>query len=144
MIKIIGFVLLAIIPAYSFACKDALYRDKYPITNFSGYSDVIVAKVIQSRQDNTKRYNPLISFDAVVSEKLKGELKANEVIHVSAKIEEPHAVCPVQLKANSMYLLLLERDDGQLQISRFSFPIENTSEYFSSYLSQVKSIINGP
>ncbi|WP_316674883.1 hypothetical protein [uncultured Tolumonas sp.] len=142
MIKIISCILLVFASTYSFACKDPLYKDKYQITNFSGYSDVIVARIITSKHNDDEMYSPLMSFDAAVLEKIKGALTPNQVIHVSAKIEDPRAACPLYFKENSTYLLLLERQEGELQISRFSFPIESNNEHFSSYLSQVKSGIN--
>ena|SRR3990167_7859825 len=144
MIKNIICILTTLFPAFAYACKDPLYTDKYPITNFSGYSDVILARVIESRRDDEKIYSQLISFDAVVSEKIKGSLKVSDVIHVSAKVEEPHAACSLHFKEDSVYLLLLERLDGKIQISRFSFPIESSSSYFSSYVLQVKSNLNIP
>lgn len=134
-------IVTPLIPYSSFACKEAILGKTFPITNFDEYDYIVVVKIDQAVHSDKYEYNPLISFKATVLESIKGGLNKGYTFAGIAKKEEAHAVCPVHLDVGGTYLLLLSKENGKYQLSRFSLPIKSDHQYFDNYISQIKAII---
>ena len=142
MKKLLIIVIALLTPTISFACKEAIFGKMHPITNFSKYNTIVVAKINKSIHSDKYRYKPLVSFEATVIERLKCSINEGVSFSGKPKQEQPRAVCPVHLTEDGIYLLLLSKESGLYIISRFSFPVKNNSKYFSNYISQIKGAIN--
>lgn len=128
-------------PAYSFACKEPILEDTFPITNFEEYDYVVIVKIDKSVNSDNFRYNPLVSFEARVLESIKGDFSIDASFSGKAMKEEARAVCPVHLEENGTYLLLLSKENGEYLLSRFSLPVKNDHQYFDNYIRQIKTLI---
>ena len=135
------FPLLLIAPSICFSCKEAAFSKKYPINDFTPYSNIVIAQINESEHNDKLRYKPLVSFKATVIGNFKGTLEIGDSFSSVAVEEVAHAVCPIHLKNGGVYLLLLKNIDGKTSISRFSFPVSSENPYFSTYIQQIKSLI---
>ncbi len=122
------------------ACKEAILGPTYPISDFSEYSNVVIATVNKATYED-ERYHPLKTFSITIKKSLKGELETGAQIIGEAKQEEARAVCPVQLNENADYLLLLTKSAGGYKLSRFSFPVKRGYLYFDDYISQIEKAL---
>jgi hypothetical protein len=142
MVKQISISLVAITAYVIFlACKEPILGRNYPITDFSAYDCVVIARVDKTVHDN-QGYQPLKTFNATIKKSLKGNLGIGKQINGKAKIEEAKAVCPVHLDENSDYLLLLTKSGIGYSLSRFSLPVKKGYKYFDDYVRQIENSLN--
>ncbi|MBA6302358.1 hypothetical protein [Colwellia sp. MB02u-14] len=135
--------MLLLLSFSSFACKEFTLGDTFPVEDFSDFSYILVVK-IDSTIHKESGYMGLVSFDAEVSEQIKGDLNVGDKFSGKALREIAHAVCPVNLKDGESYLLLLNYQDNGYVLSRFSSPVSINNVRFSAYLEQVKNAYNKP
>ena len=122
------------------ACKSANLGPIFPIDDLGPYDFVVIATVTDAVHSK-EGYQGLESFNVTIKECLKGGLEAGVSISGKAKVEEPHAVCPVHLSVGEDHLLLLTKQLGGYRLSRFSFPVKKGYVYFDDYILQIKKIL---
>ncbi len=123
------------------ACKSPILGPKYPIDDLSEYDLVVIANVDHAVHSN-EGYQGLETFDLTITKCLKGDIEVGEKISGKAKVEEPHAVCPVHLSEGEDHLLLLTKSIQGYRLSRFSFPVKKGYVYFDDYILQIEKILS--
>jgi hypothetical protein len=132
---------MLVTPAASWACKQAVLGDTYPISDLGKYDHIVIAKIDKSSHASEYRYKPLVSFEATVIESIKGKLTKGASFYGAPKIEQERAVCPVNLVEGGTYLLFLSMENDRYLISRFSFYVNDDNEHFLGYISQIKAAL---
>ena len=134
-------ITILVIPVASWACKQAVPGDEYPVSSLDSYDYIVIARIDKAIHATEYRYKPLVSFEATVIENLKGELDKGSVFHGMPESEEARAVCPVHLVESGIYLLLLTKESNQYFISRFSIYVKNDNKNFINYINQINSAL---
>jgi len=123
----------------AWACKDQFYSKNYPLELCKKYDYVLVVKIDHSKHSDSLMYNPLLKFEGTVIQSFKGNLEIGDTIAGKHKKEVARAVCPVRLEQGATYLLLLSENKNGFLVSRFSYPVKNSNQYFNQYIKQIKT-----
>jgi hypothetical protein len=137
-LKTILLMLLLIGSNITFACKERMELEEYPIEELSSEDILVEAKISKLESVKEGWYSSIKSFDAEVITSFQGNLKIGEVIRVTPAKEEAHAVCPVYLKLNSSYLLVIKKLGSNYEISRFNYRANEESPNFEKLKEQIR------
>ena len=138
--KIILALLTTLLTSNAMACKVRRELETYPEHEIKEASILIEAKIdsVENNKSGRPRYTK--SFTATVLNTYKGEVPVGKVISVAAAIEEAQAVCPINMQAGETYLLLLNKNSENLEMSRFSYLVDSSNEKYAAYKQQIKAI----
>ncbi|MCH2042243.1 MAG: hypothetical protein MK185_16550 [Saccharospirillaceae bacterium] len=133
-------ILLILFSCGSYACKNRVEPEKYPISELEAYDEVLVVEISSTNQSNNSRYTKTESATAKVIQVLKGNLKEGQKVSLRHDTSVPRAVCPVFLKSGYTYLIPLRKQDNQFIYSRFSLIVSDIEpEKFTNYVKQIEN-----
>ena len=127
------FMVLLIVPATSFACKE-LVRFPAHLDVEDGRNHYLV-QIERAKDDK---------FAGTVVRSFGGAFSSGQGVVVHFKTgEEPHAVCPIRLLPGQTYLLRSESTSGELEISRFNWlNVPANHERFEVYVQDLAATQN--
>lgn len=133
-------ILLILLSCSSYACKDRVEPEKYPISELEVYDEVLIVEISNTNQSDNSRYAKTESATAKVIQSLKGSLKEGQKISIRHDTSAPRAVCPVFLKSGYTYIIPIKKQDNQFIYSRFSLIVSDIEpEKFTNYVNQIEN-----
>lgn len=125
----------------SFACKDRMYPQQFPLEELAIYEHAYVIRVEKINWEVAPEgswYAPPFTLQGRIERSLKGPLHRGDAIRATTSTGEAHAVCPIRLEEGKTYLLMLNGKDSPYVLPRYgSLVVASDDKLFKVYVNAI-------
>jgi hypothetical protein len=122
----------------SFACKDRMYPQQFPLKELAIYEHAYVIRVEKidwAVVPEGSWYAPPFTFQGRIERSLKGPLHRGDPVRATTSTDEAHAVCPIRLEEGKTYLLMLNGLKSPYVLPRYgSLVVASDDTLFEGYV----------